>query len=107
MTNNFSQDLNFDEFVAVHITLFPELSAKEAECLYWLARARTAKEIAGTMYLPEGMIRKYTNRIIIKLDKESLTEVRNIYFYRFDMYNQRQTAEIRNIMLQILENTKK
>ncbi|UJF17259.1 LuxR C-terminal-related transcriptional regulator [Vibrio sp. SS-MA-C1-2] len=93
------------EFEELHTQLFPELTLKEADCVYYLSMGLKIKEIASVMHVSESMIKKRIIHVITKLNTSNVTNTKYLYYRRVQNYYLKNTLEIRRMLNVLLLNT--
>ncbi|WP_428835672.1 LuxR C-terminal-related transcriptional regulator [Shewanella xiamenensis] len=66
--------------------LFPELSSKEVEALYWFAFGLHTTDVSTLMRANSNTVKTYVNRCKVKLNTESSTDLRLIFHSRFNSF---------------------
>ncbi|BDQ68701.1 hypothetical protein FJD32_023990 (plasmid) [Shewanella sp. LC6] len=66
--------------------LFPELSLKETEALYWFACGVHTTDVSTLMNANSNTVKTYINRCKVKLNTESSTDLRLIFHSRFHSF---------------------
>ncbi|MBO2558935.1 helix-turn-helix domain-containing protein [Shewanella algae] len=86
LVKKFKQQPPESIFVVVR-ELFPSLSDREAEALYWLATGLHTSDIAKVMNVKESTIKTFISRCQIKLKAESNLELRLQYHAKFQSFH--------------------
>lgn len=66
--------------------LFPELSLKETEALYWFAYGAHTTDVSTLMNANNNTVKTYISRCKIKLNTDSSTDLRLIFHSRFHSF---------------------
>lgn len=66
--------------------LFPELSEKETEALYWLAYGLHTTDVSTIMRANNNTIKTYVRRCKTKLNSGSTTDLRLVFHSRFHSF---------------------
>jgi DNA-binding CsgD family transcriptional regulator len=66
--------------------LFPELSLKETEALYWFSFGMHTTDVSTLMKANSNTVKTYINRCKIKLNTESSTDLRLVFHSRFNSF---------------------
>lgn len=86
-TNELIQKLNScppkDLFEVVN-HLFPEITRKESEVIYWLSYGLTANEIATILGVTNETIKTYIKRCKTKLNQDSTSSIRLLFHSRYN-----------------------
>ncbi|WP_080514266.1 helix-turn-helix domain-containing protein [Shewanella vaxholmensis] len=72
------------DLVEVINCLFPELTRKESEVLYWWAYGSSTNEIAKIIDVTNDTIKTYLKRCKVKLNQDSISDIRLIFHSRYN-----------------------
>lgn len=93
MANNdlsklFNQINKFPQEVLLKVIafLFPELSSRESECLYWISMGLNKSDISDLMSITEETVKSYTKECRKKLKVDSSVALRSIYHSRISTF---------------------
>ena len=91
------------DLAGLHALLFPELTAKEVDCIYWLALGLQVKDIANITKVSDHMVKKRIKSATDKLTAINTVSVKYIYHRRFQSYQQKQVIETNRLLLLLLK----
>lgn len=103
--NNHGYDLsvaNGADLTSLHALLFPELTARESECLYWMSTGLQTKEVASLMFVVPRVVQRMMKSSADKLNANGGVGLRSIYHRRYQDYQLKQSLETNRLLMVIL-----
>lgn len=82
----------------LHLLLFPELTEKEVDCIYWLSFGLSIREIANITKVSESMVKKRIKSAVDKLGVVNLINLKLIYHNRVQNYHLKQVFETNRLL---------
>lgn len=74
---DFHQDVNIERFYFNH---YQYLTAKEMQCLYWVAQGKTEEEISIILQISKRTVKEHIKNIKIKLNSKTLFQLGMMYY---------------------------
>ncbi|WP_150137787.1 helix-turn-helix transcriptional regulator [Candidatus Enterovibrio escicola] len=93
---------NCADLASLHALLFPELTAKESECIYLMSTGLQTKEIASLMSIVPRFVQRLMQSSANKFNTNGVVGLRIIYHRRYQDYQLKQTVETNRLLMLIL-----
>ena len=93
---------NCTDLASLHALLFPELTARESECLYWMSTGLKTKDIASLMFVVPRVVQRMVRNCADKLNVDGDACLKVVYHRRYHDYQLKQTIETNRLLMVIL-----